>query len=460
VILVRPSQVLVRLNMILVLLRSVLVLRNLVLVLPDPKKGSTRSANKSEMIPNFPSPQYCLPTLVAKKHTITRMFVLKQNSMPFYHLDTVLDFLSPLNKQQLGWGEAYKHGQFGHDIEVYEKTFPDIDNADLILLGCDETRGDGMGNNNSATANAIRREFYELYHWHKEVNIVDAGNIKKGASLKDTYAALKTVLKELIVNGKKVLVFGGSHDLALGQYEAYADSEQIIEAVCVDAKIDLDSESRFAADNFLMRMLTEAPNFVRHYSHIGFQSYFVHPGMLETIDRLGFDCFRAGKVKENLEEMEPVIRNANLFTLDISAIQNCYAPANTISPNGLTGEEACILMQYAGMSQNISSIGIYGYMPNRDKNELTAKQISQMAWYLMDGIQKGKQEDPLSQKGSFREYHLAFSEMESTFLQSKKTGRWWMMLPDGKYTACSHNDYAMASQNEIPERWMRAVERS
>ncbi len=84
--------------------------------------------------------------------------------------------------------------------------------------------------------------------------------------------------------------------------------------------------------------------------------------MLETMDKLRFDCFRVGHVKESIEEMEPVIRNSNLFSFDISAIVNAYAPANVVSsPNGLNGEEACLLLRYAGMSPNVNSIGIYGY---------------------------------------------------------------------------------------------------
>jgi len=207
-------------------------------------------------------------------------------------------------------------------------------------------------------------------------------------------------------------------------------------------------------------MLTGEPNFIRHYNHIGFQSYLVHPHMLETIDKLRFDCYRVGKVKENLEEMEPAIRNANLLSFDIAAIQHAHAPANTLTPNGFNGEEACTLMQYAGLSTNMSSIGIYGYSPELDEHDLTAKQIAHMLWYLMDGIHKGKQEVQISDKESFNEYTMAFAEIESTFLQSKKTGRWWMQLPDGKFIACSKIDYMIAGNNDIPERWLRAVERS
>jgi hypothetical protein len=182
--------------------------------------------------------------------------------------------------------------------------------------------------------------------------------------------------------------------------------------------------------------------------------------MLETIDRLRFDCYRVGRVKEKLDEMEPVIRNSDLFSFDISAIQHSHAPANRLTPNGFNGEEACTLMQYAGMSQNVTTIGIYGYLPHFDEHNLTAKQISHMLWYLMDGIYKGKNESELEQRDNFNEFRMAFAEIETTFLQSKRTGRWWMEAPDGRMIACSHYDYMIASANDIPERWLRAAERS
>ncbi len=44
----------------------------------------------------------------------------------------------------------------------------------------------------------IRRQFYQLYHWHTDLKLADVGNIRTGATLADTYAALKTVMSELI----------------------------------------------------------------------------------------------------------------------------------------------------------------------------------------------------------------------------------------------------------------------
>jgi formiminoglutamase len=158
--------------------------------------------------------------------------------------------------------------------------------------------------------------------------------------------------------------------------------------------------------------------------------------------------------------MEPVLRNTHLLSFDISAIKYSDSPASCDSPNGFTGEDACILTRYAGMSTNISTLGIYGYLPQQDNNDLSAKQISQMIWYFIDGRSRSKQEATIEDRHSFNEFHTRFTEVESVFLQSKKTGRWWMQLPDKKFIACSYNDYVNASQNEIPERWLRAQERN
>ena len=53
--------------------------------------------------------------------------------------------------------------------------------------------------------------------------------------------------------------------------------------------------------------------------------------MLETMDKLRFDCFRVGKVKEIIDEMEPVLRNSNMLSFDICAIAHAYAPSNRLS---------------------------------------------------------------------------------------------------------------------------------
>ncbi|HWV65738.1 formimidoylglutamase [Chitinophaga sp.] len=375
----------------------------------------------------------------------------------FSHLQ---DFLHPVSKAFLNDDQEYDPFQVGGVVDAYEDDHhPDIDAADIILLGVGEERGDVSGKTNTHGPDAIRREFFRLYNWHRDIKLADVGNLLPGAFLADAYAAMKTVVAELLAANKTVIILGGSHDLTYPQYKAYASQQLIIEATVADALIDLKEDSGIRSERFLMDILTEQPNYLRHYNHIGFQSYFVHPRMLETLDKLRFDCYRLGRIRENMEEAEPVLRHSDLFSLDINIIRHTDAPANQLSPNGFSGEEACSLARYAGMSSRLSSFGIYGYRPEKDKEHLTARQISQMMWYFMDGRAVKNKEALLDDRDAFWEFHIAFSDIETVFLKSKKTGRWWMQLPDREFVPCAYNDYLMASNNEMPERWLRHQER-
>lgn len=372
----------------------------------------------------------------------------------------LIEFLAPVPVHELNDDEGYTDGQFGKHISIYTEELPDLDDMDIVIVGVIEYRGNGYFEAESTSANIIRRQLYRLHYWHTDIKIADIGNVKKGETVKDSYAAIKTILSELHSLNKTVILLGGSHDITLAQYYAYADNKMQVEATCIDSVIDLMSESPIRSENFLMEMLTGEPNMVKHYNHIAFQSYFVHPRMLETMDKLRFDCFRVGTVSENIEEMEPVLRNSHLVSFDISAIKNSDAPANKNCPNGLTGIEACTLSRFAGLSNLTGSFGVYGYRAQDDVEELTARQVSQMIWYFVDGKSRCKQEAGLNERHQFNEYHTAFAELDTVFLQSKRTNRWWMQMPDKSFIACSQQDYMKASHNEIPERWLRVQERN
>ncbi|MEY3151603.1 MAG: arginase family protein [Bacteroidota bacterium] len=373
--------------------------------------------------------------------------------------ESIIDFLYPVNLPHILEDNELKEGQIGKSIDIFQDIFPDLTHADIVIATCDELRGDGQLGSASAETDAVRKELYSLYYWHKHIKLADIGKIKTGMHLSDTYAAIKTVAKEIIQRNKIFLLIGGSHDLSLAVYEAYREMNKIIEVTGVDAYIDLSMDNPVRSKNFLMELLTGDPNFIRHYNHIGFQSYYIHPHMLETMDKLRFDCYRLGKVKEQMEEMEPSFRSSDMMMFDVAALGAATFWEGS-SPNGFNGEEACTLMKFAGMSDRLKAVGIYGYQQKRDPQLTLAKQISQMIWYYIDGVQYGRTEANLNEQEMFIECHLEFAAIETTFLKSRKTGRWWMKMPDGKYVPCSENDFNAAGNNELPERWLRLQERS
>ena len=374
-----------------------------------------------------------------------------QDLRSFFEVTHFLETRERGNYQPLQWGANIK--------SIADEDF-DLVDTDMVLVGCGEWRGAGRDMPYSNSPDVIRDELYKLYHWHSGIRIADVGNIRQGNTVGDTRAALLTVLQEIHAAGKIAIIIGGSHDLTLQQYEVFKKADQVAVGTVADMLIDLDEAEEVTDGSFLMDMLTGTPNFMSHYSHIAFQSYYAHPRMLETLDKLRFDFYRLGKVREAVEDMEPVLRISNFFSFDISAVRYCDAPSNIKgSPNGLTGEESCLLTRYAGMGDKLSSFGIFGYNHQDDQHNMTARLITQMIWYFVDGYLVRKSEAKLSERQEFDIFNVVFTDNDTVFLKSKRTNRWWMKLPDGTFVPCSYNDYLIASNDQIPERWLREQER-
>lgn len=369
-------------------------------------------------------------------------------------------FFEPKHFIETNEADNYQPLQWGANIKCATQKSFDWEDADIVIVGCGEMRGADSKASYSNSPNVVRKYLYNMYHWHNAIKIADAGNIRQGATASDTRAALLTVLQEIHQAGKIALVLGGSHDLTFQQYEVYKKAEQMAIVSVADMLIDLDETEEITSGSFLMDMLTGTPNFTNHYNHIAFQSYYAHPRMLETLDKLRFDFFRLGKVREHIEDMEPVLRTSNIFSFDLSAVRYSDAPSNINgSPNGLSGEEACQLTRYAGMSDPLRSIGIYGFIKEDDVHGMTARLISQMVWYFVDGYLVRKSEAKLTERDEFSVFNITFTDNDTVFLKSKRTNRWWMKLPDQSFVPCSYNDYLVASNDEIPERWLREQER-
>jgi formiminoglutamase len=164
--------------------------------------------------------------------------------------------------------------------------------------------------------------------------------------------------------------------------------------------------------------------------------------------------------------MEPVIRDADMLSFDISAIQAHYCPGgDDVKVYGLTGEEACQICWYAGLNDKLSSVGFYGYNVDKDSDDRkTAFVISTMLWYFIEGYYNRK-----GDKNFFSNDYLVYEvaiggNPESIrFYKSKLSEKWWMEVPHpedkvgfmrSKMIPCSYMDYEEALQGELPEKWI------
>ncbi len=361
--------------------------------------------------------------------------------------------------------------RIGDIITVYEKgkPFPSLENIKLALFGVDEDRMALKNKGCAAAPDNVRPYLYQLYsHW-TTLKIADLGNIKRGHTVEDTYFAVKEVVAQLIKNGIVPIIIGGSQDLTYANYLAYENIGRIINIATVDPLFDLGhDENELNSRSYLSRIILHQPNFLFNYTNLGYQSYFVNQDAIQLMKNLFFDFYRLGDVRKFPEEVEPMVRDADILSFDMSSIRYSDAPGNFYAgPNGFRGEEACRICYYAGMSDKLSSIGFYELNPDYDPRGQSAHLLAQMIWYFIDGFVNRQGDFPEKDRDSFIRFRVFIDDLNEDliFLKSKKTGRWWIEVPiknkaNERYgrqhqIPCSYNDYRTALRQELPDRWWK-----
>ena len=289
------------------------------------------------------------------------------------------DFFSPVNPDKFAPKQGFYASQLGLRAGFYTDKFPELgeNQYDIAIFGVQDDRAAVNNEGCGLGPDYFRAQFYALHEGAFDSRIIDLGNIKPGASISDTYVAVKMAVGELIKLNIIPVIIGGGQDLTYAQYLAYESLEQKVDLVVVDSKFDLDEEDQEGlaakSDTYLNKILLHQPNYLFNFSNVGYQTYFVNQDSLKVMSKLYFDAHRLGEFSNDITLTEPIIRNANMISFDIGAIRSSDAVANAnAGPNGFYGEQACRITRYAGMSDKLTSIGFYEFNPAFDQNGQTA----------------------------------------------------------------------------------------
>ncbi len=355
----------------------------------------------------------------------------------------------------------------------YREVSPDFTGVNIVIIGVGEDRNAKGNYGTSKAPDKIREELYKLMHRTSSLTIADIGNIKPGQTVQDTYSVLSGILAEFIINKIFPIIIGGSNDVAYANYLAYENLEQIINIVSIDSLFDVGQPGEeINSQTFLNQIILREPNYLFNFINIGYQTYFIPQDVSDLIEQLLFDAYRVGVIREDIEEAEPLLRSADMLIVDISAVRSSDATGNEhSSPNGFYGEEICKLCRYAGMSDKLSSAGIYEINPLLDIKNQTSKLAAQMIWFLIEGISLRKNDNPRNNDGNYSKYHVFSKKFDSeiVFYKSKKTGRWWMEVPTTVQAKekfkrhyivpCSQKDYKIAVNDDIPDRMIKTYQK-
>lgn len=383
----------------------------------------------------------------------------------------IFDYLTPVDDALLAHAKMQNNKTLGQCFDIYtsETDFPSTENKKIAIIGVLEGRASEGNYVTGEDLGKIREELYKLYPGNWPTNVVDLGDIQQGNTIEDTYFALGEVLTYLIKRAIIPVIIGGGQDLTYSNYRAYDQLEQTVNIVAVDNKFDLGTiEDELTSQSYLSKIVMNQPANLFNFCNVGYQTYFNSQDEIDLLDSLFFETYRLGEVSNSLQLVEPVMRDADIVSIDLSAVRNADAPANkNASPNGFTGAEICAISRYAGISDKVSSFGIYEYNSKFDSKSQTAQLISQMIWYFIEGVNYRANDYPFGLKDRYQKFIVPIEDQLLNFHKSNKSGRWWMEIDlhrDNKFKRhtlipCTYQDYISATNQEIPERWIRTLKK-
>lgn len=379
------------------------------------------------------------------------------------------EFFIPVDKAVLTQGNQSDSTRIGNQLKIYSKThdFPSLEDCKMVLFGIKETRNSTHVTPNSPNFDSVRKALYSLYVGNWQHSLADLGDIQAGATIEDTYFAVKTIVSELLSKNIIPLILGGSQDLVYPIYRAFDGFHKMINFVNIDSKFDIgNAETPISNTSYVGKMVVDKPYNLFNYCNIGYQSYYNAADEIQLLEKLYFEAFRLGEIVKDIHLVEPLTRDADIISLDLAAIKGLeLSYINNNAPNGFNSREICAIARYAGISNRVRVFGIFE-ITNFENSKQASMLLAQILWYFIEGVNFRLDDGNMHSEIDYKMYRVPVENEVLLFKKSLKTQRWWIEIPFiseennklKRYSLlpCSYSDYEDACNQEIPERWLKA----
>jgi formiminoglutamase len=281
--------------------------------------------------------------------------------------------------------------RLGEVVAVDEKEYGA---ADIVILGCPQDEGVRRNNGRvgaSAAPNAIRRQFYKLTTFNIRKKIFDLGNVKIGANLEETHDNHFEIVKQILLDKKRLIVLGGGNDISYpdGAAMAAVFGPEWWIGVNIDAHLDVRIADQRNSGTPYRQLLQEKLLLPPYFYEVAYQTHFASPVYYDYIRDLGVNRISLELLRSREEadiELKESIRQkfighssslSTFFGFDMDAVRSADAPGvSAPSPLGLRAGEFIQLVKYAASLANTRIIEFSEVNPQYDIDDRTAKLVA------------------------------------------------------------------------------------
>ncbi len=362
------------------------------------------------------------------------------------------EYFSPVKFEIIDYVNKLDNNQLGSKLKINGRdNLNSFDSLDIVIFSVNEYRFNS-GIRKSFNANKdFRKKLYSLYYGNWNLNIYDLGDLENGNLVSDTQFALSKILEFFSKNKILVITIGGSQNLLFDIYSSLKETLQKINLVSVDNKIDFSNNN----ESFLQKIIMDENNRLANFSNIGYQKHLTSVPENKLLDKMYFESINLGKIKYNVAEAEPVLRDSDIVSFNINSVKAGELNNAHQYPNGLSSYELCSLSRFSGLS---SRVNIVSYFENWDLSIMNSL-LAESTWYVIDGYATRINENPLSDSNDFIYYHIELDNYKFKFYRSKLSDRWWVEFLNDEIISiekdiisCTFDDYNNCKNSVIPER--------
>ncbi len=362
------------------------------------------------------------------------------------------EYFSPVKFEIIDYVNKLDNNQLGSKLKINGRdNLNSFESLDIVIFSVNEYRFNS-GIRKSFNANKdFRKKLYSLYYGNWNLNIYDLGDLENGNLVSDTQFALSKILEFFSKNKIFVITIGGSQNLLFDIYSSLKETLQKINLVSVDNKIDFSNNN----ESFLHKIIMDENNKLANFSNIGYQKHLTSVPENKLLDKMYFESINLGKIKYNVAEAEPVLRDSDIVSFNINSVKAGELNNAHQYPNGLSSYELCSLSRFSGLS---SRVNIVSYFENWDLSIMNSL-LAESTWYVIDGYATRINENPLSDSNDFIYYHIELDNYKFKFYRSKLSDRWWVEFLNDEIISiekdiisCTFDDYNNCKNSVIPER--------
>lgn len=278
--------------------------------------------------------------------------------------------------------------------EIVGHSEDDYGAADIVILGCPQDEGVQRNNGRVGAAeapNAIREQFYRLTTFNLKKRIFDLGDVRIASSLEETHDTTIAVVKQVLQDGKRLIVLGGGNDISYADGRAMAEvfgPEKWI-GVNIDAQLDVRIAEERNSGTPYRQLLEEKHLLPTYFYEVGYQSHFCSPVYYDYIRDLGVHRISLELLRSrndaDIEIKEQIRQNFighssclnTFFGFDLGVVRSADAPGTSEpSPLGLRAGEFITLVKYAASLANTKIIEFTEVNPKYDVDNRTTKLVA------------------------------------------------------------------------------------